>query len=538
MAAEKLFLNADLVTLDLHRPEADACLVHGDRFRAVGSEAELRRLTASGAEVVDLGGKTVLPGFIETHNHLSIYALSLGLLDCSPYANAGLADLKARIKAAAGKTGAGQWIVGWGYDDTLVAEARHLHRRDLDEAAPDHPVFIFHISWHLAYGNSLALKISGISRDTPQPAGGEIHRDERGEPTGLLLEPGAMFLAAGHLPKADAAVYRSLLPEAVARFNREGVTSVHDGGVGALHGREVVQAYRSLEIEGRLNLRVYLTMLHDFHDRFLELGLGRGFGSDYLKIGAVKLLQDGSIQGLTAALTEDYHNRPGFRGWTIRSQQDLDDLALKYHGQGLQIAIHANGDAAIESAITALERAQDRHPQPPLRHMIIHCQMASDNHLRRMKILGLIPSYFANHVYYWGDRHLDLFLGPRRAARLNPLAGSVRADLPFTLHADTPVTPVSPLASIHNAVNRLTRNGTRLGPEERISPLEAIKAYTVNAAYCSFEEASKGSLSPGKLADFVVLDKNPLKVNPAEIKDIKIEMTVVGGRTVFSSALP
>jgi predicted amidohydrolase YtcJ len=208
-------------------------------------------------------------------------------------------------------------------------------------------------------------------------------------------------------------------------------------------------------------------------------------------------------------------------------------MVLKYHRAGLQIAVHANGDWAIESTITAFEKADNQFPNQDLRHMIIHCQTAGRDHITRMKRLGVIPSYFVNHVYYWGDRHESIFLGPERAARISPLATSLKEGLIFTLHSDLPVTPVNPLDSIHHAVNRITRAGKVLGPEERVTPLEALKAYSTYAAYCSYEEDLKGSIETGKLADFTVLSNNPLTVDPEKIRDIRVEQTWVGGRKVY-----
>jgi predicted amidohydrolase YtcJ len=265
------------------------------------------------------------------------------------------------------------------------------------------------------------------------------------------------------------------------------------------------------------------------------MGLGTGFGSDYLKIGSVKLWQDGSIQGLTGALMEPYHNRPDWKGEMIMTQETLNALVEKYHGEDLQMAVHANGDGAIESVIQAFERADKVHQNRNLRHMIIHCQMASQDHIGRMKKMGLIPSYFVNHVYYWGDRHKSIFIGPERARRISPLNASLKEGLRFTLHSDLPVTPVDPLFSMYCAVNRITREGEVLGPEERISALEALKTYTTHAAYCSFEEDLKGSIEAGKLADFTILSDNPLTVPPETIKDVRVEGTVVGGRIVFGS---
>ena len=204
------------------------------------------------------------------------------------------------------------------------------------------------------------------------------------------------------------------------------------------------------------------------------MGLGHGFGSDLLKIGSVKMFQDGSIQALTAALSEDYYNKPGFRGELIMPQPEMESLLEKYHKEDLQIAVHANGDAAIESVLVAMEKAQAKYPQTDLRHMIIHCQTASNDQIKRMKNVGIIPSYFPGHVYYWGDRHADLFLGPERASRISPAATADRQGLPFTLHCDTPVVPIDPLRSLWAAVHRRTASGRSLGPDERISAGRAL----------------------------------------------------------------
>ena len=537
MSFYHLYKNADVVTMDPERPTADSFLVFGDRIAAVGSLDDIKGRVPGRFEETDLNGKTVVPGFIETHNHLSYFALFLLNVDCSPDSNRSIKDVQEKIRARGRSLEPGAWLEGWGYDDTLMEECRHLHRSDLDEALPDNPLVIWHLTGHLGYANSKALELAGITRDTPQPAGATIDKDENGEPTGLLMEHGAQNLVARFLPQPDAETIRSCLPRAVSIYHRAGVTSAHDAAVGVVGegGWLIYKAYRELESEGRLDLRVYLTTMSDLYEELYQRGLARGFGSNILRIGSVKMFQDGSIQCLTAAMKQGYHCRQDFTGELIRPQEAMDAMVARWHKEGLQIAMHANGDRAIESVITAIERAQEKYPQPPLRHMIIHCQTASDDQIERMKRLGAIPSYFPNHVHYWGDRHLSMFLGPERAARINPIGSSLRAGLRFTLHADTPVTPISPLHSMHCAVNRVTRSGRVLGPDERISPHDALKAFTTDGAYCSFEEDIKGSISVGKLADFVVLSDNPMKIDPMGIKDIAVLKTCLGGRMVYEA---
>jgi predicted amidohydrolase YtcJ len=534
---DAIYLNANVVTMNPAQPEAAAFAVFNNRFYAVGDNQAVQALAGPSTRVVDLGGKTVIPGLIETHAHLSYYSLTLAMVDGSSASNESIQDVKDRLKAMAAETPAGGWITGWGYDDTLIAEKRHLTRQDLDEIAPNHPVLFLHVTGHLCYCNSLALDMAGVGPDTADPPGGTVHKDDKGVPTGLLMEPAAMNLVSEFRPVPDESMFRELIPKAAALYHQEGVTSVHDGAIGIIgEGPQVMKAYVGLAAEGKIRLRVYMTMVEYFYKSFLDQGLFRGFGSPHLKMGAIKNFQDGSIQALTAALREDYFNKAGFKGQLIMPQEELDAFAERYQAMGLQMAIHANGDAAIESVIQALEKAQSKHPRPDLRHMIIHCQMASEDHIGRMKKLGAIPSFFANHVYYWGDRHINLFLGEKRAGRIDPLASAVKAELPFTLHADTPVTPISPIFSMHNAVNRLTKDGVKLGADQCITPYQALEAYTTNAALCSFEENEKGSIEPGKLADFAVLSDDILAVEQERIKDIKILKTIVGGQLVYEAS--
>lgn len=533
---DQVFINGNVLTMDTKTPQASAFAVFGDRFYAVGSDSEIRKVSAAGTKLTDLRGKTVIPGFIETHNHLSDYAMTLLQANCATPPNRSIEDVLSRIKAAATRKVPGEWVRGWGYDDTFVVENRHLTRKDLDKAAHENPVFIQHISGHLAYVNSLALEVSGIGADTPQPEGGQIPKDKNGIPTGLLVEESAQHLVLRNIPVTGISRIKKSLLQAVKRYHQAGITSIHDGSIGYYRdGRELLQAYRELETEEKLDLRVYLTIVSGLYEDILQQKIEGEFGPGYLKLGSVKLLQDGSIQALTAALMEPYYEKPDFRGSLIMAQGRLDDLVEKYHRLGLQIAVHANGDRAIESVLRAIEKACRLYPRKDHRHMIIHCQLATRDHICRMKEVGVIPSYFVNHIYYWGDRHVSRFLGKGRAQHLDPVGSSLEKGLIFGLHSDFPVTPLDPISSIHNAVNRTTRGGEVLGREECINPLEALKAYTINAAFCSFEEHLKGSITTGKLADFTILSGNPLNVLPERIKDIKVQGTFVGGRMVYSN---
>lgn len=535
MKATQVFFNGHVITMDPSHPEAKSFGLFGNRFCVVGSDSDVAEWAGAETQVTDLHGRTVLPGLIESHNHASVYAMNLLKADCSTPPNRSISDVLARIAEKARSAGPGEWIQGHGYDDTLIAEKRHLTRTDLDAIAPDHPVQILHVSAHFSYANSRALELAGIGPNTPQPEGGHIDQDERGIPTGLLMEAGAMDLLRRCVPLYTTDQLKDVFLKAFDYFHQFGVTSIHDAGIGYFrHGSRVIRAYQELERENRLTLRVHLTIIEELFRQLADLGFRTGFGSELLKVGSVKAFQDGSIQGLTGALSEPYHTRPELTGDLLISQDVLDAFVDRYHADGFQIALHANGDRAIESVLQAFEKAFRHHPTSDRRHMIIHCQTASDDHIRRMKRVGIIPNYFVNHVYYWGDRHEAIFLGPKRAARLDPLKSSLQNDLAFCLHSDLPVTPVDPFFSIHTAVNRTTRDGKVLGPDERIPVLEAIKAYTSTAAYVSFGEHEKGSIAAGKLADFVVLSGNPLTEPAERIKDIHPLQTFLGGEIVYA----
>lgn len=535
MKFDQIHVNGVVHTMDRANSTVEAFAVSRGRFSFVGSSRDAMSLAGPETEVHDLGGRTVLPGFIETHSHLSLHAITLLQVNCRTPPNTTIDDVKARLRESASGKEPGQWVRGWGFDDTLIEEKRHLTRWDLDEALPQHPAFVLHASGHLAYANSLALSVAGIGPATPQPQGGQIHMDSGGEPSGLLAEEPAQRLVLQRIPPYPVSAIMESMVESMMTFHEAGITSIHDAAIGYFRQHKpILQAYRDMEISGRLHIRVYLTIVEKVYRNLLEAGLGTGFGSEFLKLGAAKLFQDGSIQAKTAALSEPYLNSGDHCGCLILGQDALDELILRYHERGIQVAVHANGDRAIESVLDAMESAQRAHPGRDARHMVIHCQLARESHIQRMQEAGIIPSYFVNHVYYWGDRHVSLFLGLERARDLDPLASTVAAGLPFTLHSDLPVTPVDPLFSVHCAVNRLTRNGQVLGPDQRIPPLDAIKAYTSHAAFCSFEEDLKGSIESGKLADFVVLSENPVRVASERIKDIKVLKTVVGGRTVFA----
>lgn len=532
--AELVYINGTVVTMDARASTAEAVAVAGGEIVAVGSRSEVEKRIAPSTIVVDLEGKTLLPGLYSAHDHFpnsGTTALFQVDLNSPPIGTMeSIEDIVAALKRKADATPPGQWVVGRGYDDTLLREKRHPNRNDLDRVSTRHPVLVIHTSGHLSAANSVALEMAKVTRDTPQPKGGHIHKDPKtGEPTGVMEETSIVRRLA---PALTAEQTLEATRWAGVDYASKGVTTavVAGGSAASLRGFEEALA------RGVLPIRLTV-MLNGSTPATARVSKD----PDRIRPAAVKLFQDGSIQGYTGYLSAPYHRPPAgkadYRGYPTRSREELAEIVKKHHRAGLQIAIHGNGDAAIDDILYAFAEAQRDFPRADARHRIEHCQTAREDQLDRMKELGMTPSFFAGHVYYWGDRHRDIFLGPARGARISPLASAARRGMRFTVHDDTPVTPVNPLHSVWVAANRITRQGKTLGPDQRISVLQALRAVTSDAAWQNFEEKRKGSIEPGKLADFVVLDRNPLSVPPMEIRDIRVLETIVGGRTVHRRGL-
>ncbi|MGH7820810.1 MAG: amidohydrolase, partial [Candidatus Binatia bacterium] len=514
----------------------EAVLARGGRIEAVGTSGEIRARAGDGARIVDLEGAPMLPGFIDAHGHFPGAGLDAWMVDVSspPVGRIRtLTELLDALRARAADTPAGEWVLGFGYDDTLLAERRHPTRIDLDAVSTEHPIWIHHVSYHLAAANGAALGIAGIGRDTPNPEGGVIRRDPgNGEPTGVL-EENAQLLVERHVPQPSALERIAILRRAIERYAAAGVTTAQNG----LAEPEHVAPLWWLSRVGFLPLRLVLWPKRELGLEILE---GRfdaeRYRSDRFRIGAVKLIADGSIQGYTAYLTEPYHQPfqgdAAYRGYPTIPREELVELVSRLHAAGLQVAVHGNGDAAIDDILHALDEAQRRHPRDDPRLVVVHAQTARDDQLETMKALGATPSFFVAHAYYWGDRHRDVFLGPERAARISPARSAAERGLRFSIHSDTPVVPMDPLLSVWAAVNRETSGGRTLGEEQRIDVERALRAVTIDAAWQMFLDADRGSIEPGKLADFVILDGDPRR-DPAAIRSLAVLETIVGGRSVY-----
>ncbi len=539
MQADVVYENAEVLTMDAQMLEAGAVAVKDGRVMGVCRGEQVDIFCGPHTERIDLDGRALLPGFIEPHNHFAMFGTMLLGLDCSPGSNETIEDVLARIRERAGFLPPGEWITGWGFDDTLMPEQRHLTRHDLDRGAPDHPVFISHVSGHLGYVSSAVLERLGIKAGTPDPEGGAYLREADGAPSGVLAEMPALMPLYAMLPQPSVEQIMTGMRMANAIFLKQGVTSINDGG---FFGTDPLVAYARSQQCGNVDLRVYFNLFGQTLDALAEagmtldrLGICTGSGNAMLRMGAVKLIQDGSIQAFTAALQEPYLRQPDTQGLLTIPQPQLDELVEKYHRAGFQIQIHGNGDAAIESILKAFEKALQAFPRDNHRHQVIHCQMVHEEQLARMADLGVAANFFPVHIHYWGDRHREVFIGEERAARIDPLGAAVKHGVRFSMHSDVPVTPVSPLMSLHAAVNRRTSSGAVLGADQRISVRQALEALTINAAFMTFSENEKGSIERGKLADFVVLSRNPFDVSAESLSQLAIEKTIIGGKVVYSA---
>jgi predicted amidohydrolase YtcJ len=532
----RIFNNGTILTMDAGNSTAEAVAVRNGRIEAVGTNQEVNQLITDERVVVDLEGKTVIPGFIEAHGHfphsgsdavgVNLNSPPIGTMTC-------VADVIKALKKKAAGTEKGKWVLGTGYDDTNLAEKCFLTRSDLDEVSREHPVYVNHISGHIGMANGLTLDAAGIDANTPNPEGGVICRDaENDDPTGVLEET-ANFMVNDLASNFTEEENQAIIKWSVENYAQNGVTTAQSGFTNETLLGELYAASRN----GQIPIRIMIWPDSEVSEKIVGGQIEtQAHDSEIFQIGAAKIIGDGSIQGYTAHLTEPYHvpfkDDRDYRGYPVTDRKATVELVKKFHRAGRQIAIHGNGDATIDDIIYAIDLAQKDYPRDDHRHIIVHCQTARNDQLDEMKRLGITPSFFSAHAYYWGDRHYNIFLGPERACRQNPAKTALEKGIRYTIHLDTPVTPINPLLLVWSAVNRISTGGNIIGEDERISALQALRATTIDAAWQIFQEGNRGSVEAGKYADLVVLSDNPLE-KPDAIKDIKVLETIVGGRTIY-----
>ena len=510
--ADVILKNANVITMDAARPAAEAVAISGDKIALAGANADAEITTRAGTRIIDCGGRTVVPGCNDAHLHLFSLMKKLLSVDLSPAAVGSIEDIKQVIRRKAEDTPAGNWISGTDFNEFYLKERRFPTRWDIDEVAPDHPVILSHRSLHACVLNSMALKLAGIGMETEEPPWATIEREPTtGEPNGVLYEMLSEIRGTVVPPMTDAELY-----EAAGLVNTlflsNGITSFHEATYRNDPGRW--QTVSKLIEKGTLKSRIYMMAGGNFWQQFREAGLVPGSGDNHIRLGAVKVM--------VTQTSGKLHPSP----------EELKRLVLDVHQAGFQLAFHAEEEDVIEAVIDVLEYVNGILPVVESRHRIEHCAEGTPRLLKRLPELGVVIVNQPPFIYYSGERFLAT-VEPDILPWMYRIRSPMESGVIVAGSSDTPVVPLNPLAGIYAAVTRKTESGQDFQPEETVSPQQALAMYTVNAAYASFEEDIKGSIAEGKLADMVVLSDDPTKVPPERIKDIKVEMTIIGGEVVW-----
>ena len=550
-----LLVNAHILTMDMELPVADALLMKGGLIMAVGSRASLEQDMPLMTRIVDLGGRSVLPGFVDAHSHFPSAGLARTFLDLTPppVGDVGSLDtLLRRVAEYAASRPAGKWVVGFNYDDASLGVQRHPTRAELDRVAPHHPVYLWHRSGHMGVANSIALAEFGHKDRSDADFSDTEHgsgpgRDHQGRLTGLLQEEASPRLSR-LLMKLPLRDLLNALLTARDMYLQAGMTTVQNGfadlpsmrllrwsqRLGILPQRVVVwPAFE--KIVDRLNMNA-IGIQREASVTALQQALDWKADQAVFSLSALKMSVDGSPQGRTAWLTQPYRAADdkvsGYRGFPTVQIEMFKTQVLEFHKAGINLALHGNGDAAIDLIIEALEEAQLQYFRPESRHILVHAQTIRENQLPRLKSLGASVSFFPSHTFFWGDWYRETILGEERARMISPLALADAYQLPYTLHSDAPVTPVNPMQTLWSATRRETLSGFVLGPEFAISRERALRAMTLDAAWQNNLDKDRGSLEVGKLADIVVLSGNPLR--EPDVRNLKVERVWIGGRDVYT----
>lgn len=529
-----------ILTVDDDRPQAQSLLAENGRLVAVGSSEEVEALVA-GRDVVrvDRPGATIVPGFVDPHAHPLMYGQMLTWVDVGPDAAPSIPDMVSLMRDGMDKLPSDVPVRGYGYEQRNLVERRHPTRQELDQVATDREVYVMNASGHGGVVNTFTLEKYGITRDTPNPDGGEFFRDGQGELTGELSDAACNVLTGLHGVKIghhgpnfhlgdEPAEHQRQLDLVQNEFLRGGVTSIGDAQV----SRREFSAYLAMADRGALDLRVSMYFLSHLLDQVIDLGLTGPFGNAHLSATGIKLYADGTLGGWTAYFPEGYVGDPCRHGQLYHEPREYTELVSRAHAAGLQTATHSQSPWSIRMVVDAIEQALAEHPDSDARHRIEHCGLPSPEEIRRMARLGIRPVNQTQHYYNWGEGVEQAIGTP--GERFNPLGEFVEAGVPVTISSDAPVAEPRPLEAIQAAVTRVTRRGHRLGPDSlRISPEDALRAHTLEGAISLGREAEFGSLTAGKRADFVVLDGNPLDVPAEEISSIPVCETWIDGAVKY-----
>lgn len=519
----KIYYNGDFITLENENPEA--IVIENDKILKLGKEKDLINLKDGNTEVINLLGKTMMPAFIDSHSHFFAVANNLmqaSLNDCTNFKQIQDALLKYKNDNSVED---GKWIFANGYDHNNLEEGHHISKKEIDDILPNNPVVIKHQSGHSGVLNSMGLEMLGITKDTPSPEGGKIEK-ENGEITGYLEENAFInYLKKIPMPTIDELLKG--VRNAQEEYASYGIATAQEGYM----TKELVAVYKEIMKRNELFLDIVAFIepeILDLVENDFEENIKKY--KNNLKIGGIKIFLDGSPQSRTAWMRTPYIDDENYFGYGTMNDIDVQKVVKEAYNNNLQILAHCNGDRAAEQYINSLQSIGEKAKK--IRPVLIHGQLLGVDQLEMIKKLGVIPSFFVAHTYYWGDVHIKNF-GKVRASKISPAGSSKAKDILFTFHQDAPVIKPNMFETIWCAVNRITKSGEILGNDEKIDALDAIKAVTINAAYQYFEEDKKGSIKEGKLADLIILDKNPLKVDKQDLRNVKILETIKNGNTIW-----
>lgn len=525
---ELIVVNARVLTIDPAMPAAEALAVKGGRFLAVGSNADVRNLATARTRVIDAQRITVTPGFIDAHCHPSgvdeLFGVVVTKLLTKP-------ELIAALRKKAESTPPGFWVEGQLFDDTKMKDATPINRRDLDAASTAHPIAVHHRGGHTSWYNSKALELAGVTRDTPDPSNGRFFRDAGGELTGWVAERARdVFDRAGKRESFTAEQQRDRARQGMRYISEQltaaGLTTVHDLSADSTQ----VRAYEDTLHNEELRHRSYMMIRGDAFPLLRDAGVYTGLGNEWVRVGGVKFAADGSASERTMRMSTPYVGTSDY-GILTMTQAEIHEAVEDAHRHGWQVGIHANGDVTIDMVLKAYERVLEKWPYPDRRHRIEHCTLVNPDLLRRIKATGSIPTPFWTYVYYHGEKWSQY--GDAKLKSMFAHRSFLDYGITVPGASDYGPGPFEPLMALQSMVTRRDYRGHEWGPNQKVTVDEALRIATINGAHASYEEKAKGSITAGKLADFVMLEKDPHDVDPNTIKDIRIARTVVGGKTMY-----
>jgi hypothetical protein len=540
-AVDLIFFGGHIVTMDDENPSIEAVSIHNGKISSIGTKDDIMKLRSWKTKVVNLRGKTLMPGFIEAHCHPIATAVLSQVVDISGFYYNSRSEILNKIQSAVKEASPGKWVLAFGWDPVLVSDLHKPTLAELDSISQDTPIFILTQMMHHAYVNSAVYKLAGITMDTPNPiGGGEFQKDGQGNLNGVIYEFSALQYVLDKMPKTPQGTAELLLNLQYTKYAKAGYTSISVLGPVNIAGHPL-QFMENLSINGSA-VRSYVYPIKNQLDGSNYL---INDGNDFFKIKGVKLYMDGSPYTGGAAFSEPYLNtdltlnriglKKNHRGSTNLTEDSLLTTLTYYHRNKFQIAIHAQGEVAIQGILDAFTKILYKYPRTNHRHRIEHNALITKEQIAQAEKLGITLSFFIDHIYYYGDK-LEYIVGLERAERFMPIQSAISAGHNATIHTDNPATPIDPFRAISTAVMRKTKDdNVILGKNERISVYDALKAITINAAWQLFEDQSRGSITIGKSADLVILSHNPLEINQEEIKNLSVISTWIDGKQVNHS---